>query len=236
MGVSFRSLLAFKRFASDTFTASRSYIVKRFARLAPIYYISLLFSVIFIYHPAWKSEGYWQITILVPAFWFWDPAVYRWNPPLWFVSQLFLFYFFVPVLMLCLRNLGRRALAAISAGAAVIPFVAFCVYYFHINPLISWTANHGKSGLDYERWLSFAPYLNFCVFTTGFCLGLLAKKFSWKRSNISSFCVDIISAAFVGNVILTGFLATKNATRYNTWMLWDRFAGFLLYAVWIFLL
>ena len=147
-------------------TSARSFYRRRFARLAPAYWVALgygLVWVVLLYGRPWD-----RIVASVPAVfaiqaWFPDPAVhYAADGPEWSVSAEVFFYALFPVLVAAAgRRGGRRALvvAAILLGA--------------VAPSVLASVSSGATG----SWLlNILPATKLGAFVCGIVLAVLIRR------------------------------------------------------------
>jgi peptidoglycan/LPS O-acetylase OafA/YrhL len=106
-----------------------SYGVARVARVYPVYLVSLLvisyFVLEFLMAPQFSTAGKLETLTaygLVLQGWMTSPGA-GWNTPAWSLSCEFLFYLFLPALLLWLGPRSRLKLAALVAVALVLPTV-----------------------------------------------------------------------------------------------------------------
>lgn len=89
---------------------NKQYFVRRFLRIAPIYYFSLIFVLLFIDHSYFFSlQGLWNIVSHSLFFQSFSSATYYGiNPVLWSLSIELLFYIFLPIFFLITRHKIKR--------------------------------------------------------------------------------------------------------------------------------
>jgi len=231
---------SFKRFANLTCKNYCQYIVKRFSRLAFLYYASLIIGVVCILDSFWNHQSFLQLTILVPGFWFWNQNIYHWNAPLWFVSQLMIFYFLAPVLINFLRKRSKTILIILLFVCYAVPLGGFATLYFLEPPtrnklpinkdhIFGMQKNFKKSMDFYEIFVNQAPYFNIWQFGMGLILGIYLQNFPFKPV---AYLADILTALFCGSLIFCATWAYANNTRFLAVMYWDRFVMFPLWAAW----
>ena len=104
-----------------------SYGVARFARIYPVYLLSLLIVAYFILEyllsPVTGASGKLAAVAaygLVLQGWMQDPGA-GWNTPAWSLSCEFFFYLFLPPLLIWLGRRSRIRLLALIAAALVLP-------------------------------------------------------------------------------------------------------------------
>lgn len=104
-----------------------SYGVARFARIYPVYLLSLLivayFILEFLLSPGAGMSGKFAAVAaygLVLQGWMQDPGA-GWNTPAWSLSCEFFFYLFLPPLLIWLGRRNRNRLLLLIAAALVLP-------------------------------------------------------------------------------------------------------------------
>lgn len=103
------------------------YAAARFARVYPVYVLSLVIVSPFIFDsmmrptrtPLVKAGLLFNYAFLLQG-WTGNLGV-GWNTPAWTLSCEFFFYLFFPVLFLWLRDAGKRTITLVMVGALVIP-------------------------------------------------------------------------------------------------------------------
>jgi len=244
---------SFKRFETLNTKNYFTYVIKRFSRLAFLYYASLVIGIVCIYDVIWNNLSFLQLTIVAPGLYFWNADLQHWNTPLWFVSQLFLFYLLVPMLIRVLRNQKRKVLIALLGFCYIVTLGGFVALWCiepptndakktkHVlGPMFgvgSTTTSKGPmkigSALFYETFVNQGPYFNFFQFLMGLILGIYLQNYPFQPVK---FATDTLSAIFLGSVIMCSVWAKGDNYRFLNFMYWDRFLMFPLYAAWFVLM
>ncbi len=106
-----------------------NYFAARFARIYPVYILSLLVVSKFILDSMMRptrTPGHKATLLVQYAFvlqgWFGDLGV-GWNTPAWTLSCEFFFYLFFPLLFLWLRNAGKTTQFTVLAVSVVTPVI-----------------------------------------------------------------------------------------------------------------
>lgn len=141
---------------------NKQYFIRRFLRIAPIYYFSLIFVLIFIDQSYFFSlQGVWNIVSHLFFFQSFSSATYYGiNPVLWSLSVELIFYLFLPLFFLVTKHKDTR----IALG--LILMILLCwTYRFEIT-------NY------YDQWDSTQRIIyteNFIGRLDQFALGMLAS-------------------------------------------------------------
>lgn len=152
---------------------NKEYFVRRFLRIAPIYYFSLFAVLIFIDRSYFFSAGGWQ-NIVSHLFFlqsFSEQTYYGINPVLWSLSVEWIFYLFLPLFFLLCGQSSRKMLWGIFLMMGVC-----WVYRFWI------TGYYG----DWDSTQRIIYTENFIGRLDQFAFGMLASwsilKNDWKAS------------------------------------------------------
>ncbi len=171
---------------------------KRFARIYPLYFLTLLFSI--VAGNAITETAFIQKTMVSAALiqaWFPDYAVSV-NAPAWSLCAEMLFYALFPLLLL-LHNRNQ----AYFAGAAIFFFIVAQIPYFVL------VGRYAQAGLSKTIFLN--PLLHLSEFLIGMAGVYIGQQLTkWRRP-------PNVSVIFF--ITLTGLYITKSQATYNTSLL-----------------
>jgi len=110
---------------SSTFWRPRNfwkYLVGRFARVYPVYLLSLLIVVPFIVKAADQPKG-WLVAmhLTLTQGWFVGHYTAGWNTPAWTLSCEMFFYLVFPLLIVPMRNWGWMRIIGVALTVCVLP-------------------------------------------------------------------------------------------------------------------
>jgi peptidoglycan/LPS O-acetylase OafA/YrhL len=167
---SYASLFAKHSLGEATFR----FYVARFARLYPLYILSLLPGLGYI--PSPNFEGHWPVFLsYLTLTQSWFNVEWAMFPPDWSISTEWFFYLvFIPLTMLL--ALVRRPWRALTIVAVCAIVGLGTLFYFYLAEVTAWTERwfwHGQVSYSAVGWATYlAPYVRL----PEFIMGMLAAK------------------------------------------------------------
>lgn len=174
-------------------TSVRTFMLRRVARLAPIYYLSLLIAipVLMVYHPEdWPVS----VPLELAGVQAWTLTGFTWNAPLWQVSALLPMYIAFPWLLRSVRGHSSATLVTIGAICAALMMLLVAVWLLFI----------GVGSVTFL--LHSFPLFRFPQFVIGVIAGLLSKRHRMSPGTATAL-VELGSAALVANQVACAVVA-----------------------------
>lgn len=167
---------------------NKQYFVRRFLRIAPIYYFSLAIVLLFIDHSYFFSSEGWRniLSHLLFLQSFSSQTYYGINPVLWSLSVELIFYLFLPIFFLISKKKTWRILFGI------LIMLLIC-YYFRVSITDHYPNWNPTQRIIYTE--------NFIGRLDQFAFGMLASFFTLKLNSsklLKTFSLLILIAGIIG--------------------------------------
>ena len=204
----------------------RTFIRRRIARLAPVYFLGLAIGVVpFVVYSLPGSPVAFAISVVSSLLCIQSVVLYAatgWDGPLWTVSALAICYALFPYLLAVLRRLSYRQLRVVSITMGSVSTAIVCGFL-------------SSTGLNLAGVLHFFVGFRIPHFVIGMVAALMTQRRPQRRPVLSAeVCGLLLLANFAACALITA--ALTDGARVYVWLLYSHYAEFLLpclHAIWL---